>query len=132
MKISLLLLFAFTLWADSWSVVYISKNIKLSKNDIKSIYFKTMKQKDGHKIVALNLYSSNPARIAFLHKVLNSDLDAWDKYYDELYFRGIKSPLVLKSEESMIEFLYKVDGAVGYIPSKKVDVNFTELMRFEI
>ena len=131
MRILFFFILSCTLYAETWSVVYMSKSIKIKKSDIKNIYFKKIKQKNGRQIVPLNLYSSNPARIAFLSKVLNSDLNSWDKYYDEQYFSGIKSPLVLKSKEAMMKFLYEVDGSIGYIPTKKVDANLTELTRFE-
>lgn len=129
--LAFLLIFSVTLMAESWSVVYLSRGVKLQKSDIVNIYFKKMKQKEGQSIVALNLDSSSLARKAFLKQVLHSDLQTWDKYYDELYFMGIKSPVVVKSEESMLKFLLKIDGAIGYLPTSKVDKSFTELTRFK-
>jgi len=129
--LAFLLIFSVTLMAESWSVVYLSRGVKLQKSDIVNIYFKKMKQKEGQSIVALNLDSSNLARKAFLKQVLHSDLQTWDKYYDELYFMGIKSPVVVKSEESMLKFLLKIDRAIGYLPTSKVDKSFTELTRFK-
>lgn len=118
--------------ADTWSVVYISKEMKLKKSDIINIYFKRLKQKNGHSIIAVNLHSSHPARLAFMKKILNSNLVAWGNYYDELYFRGIRSPLVLKSEKSILQYLKNIDGVVAYIPSSKVDKNCIVLTKFEL
>lgn len=133
MKIILVLLFSITLViADYWSVVYISRDMKLKKSDIKNIYFKRLKQKNGYTIIALNLSSSHPARIAFLKQVLNTDLETWSQYYSELYFRGIRSPTVLKSEKSILKYLEKVDGVIAYIPSSKMDNRCIEIMRFKL
>ena len=130
MKLGLLLFLCFNLFAQSWSVVYVKKNIYLQKRDLINIYFKKMNNKNGQHLVAFNLSSSHPARLAFLTQVLKTDLVAWDSYYDELYFRGIKSPPVLKSAKAMMQYLQKVEGAIGYIPSADLTKNFTEITRF--
>ena len=131
MKILLALLVAFSLFAQSWSVVYRSQKLHLKKSDLKYIYFKKMRQKNGISITALNLPSSHPARKAFLKQILDSDLHHWDIYYDQMYFMGVKTPPVLNSSEAMIKFLHKIDGAIGYIPSKEVSGSLIELARFE-
>jgi len=90
-----------------------------------------MRQKEGISIIPLNLTSSHPARKAFMQKILGSDLHSWDLYYDQMYFMGVKSPPVLKSAEAMKMFLSKIEGAVGYVPSKNLAKEYVELARFE-
>jgi len=131
MKVFVALLLAFSLFAESWSVVYVSKKLHIKKSDVKNIYFKKMREKNGLSITALNLSSSHPARKAFLKSVLGSDLHNWDIYYDQMYFMGIKSPPVLNSSKSMMSFLSKIEGAVGYIPTELVKNKHIELTRFE-
>ena len=132
MKIFFLFIWTLSLFAESWSVVYVSSELGLSTKDLKNIYYKKMRQKKGVSLIALNLPSSHPARKAFLQQILASNLHMWDLYYDEMYFMGVKTPPVLESPEMMVKFLFKIEGAVGYIPSSQVNKKFIELAKFEL
>jgi len=131
-KLLLILCLSLSLFAETWSVVYVSADLKLKKSDLLNIYFKKMGQKNGVSIVALNLSASHPARRAFLQQVLGSNLHEWDLYYDQMYFMGVKTPPVLKSPESMLKYLSKVQGAIGYIPKKNLRQEYIELTSFEL
>jgi len=131
MRIVLLILISFSLYAQTWSVVYASKKITISKSEIKNIYLKRLTQKNGVTIVALNLPSSHPARQSFMKKVLHVSSWDWDNYYDEMHFSGQKAPVVLQSPQSTVQFIHQIDGALGYIPTSLVEEGVTEVTRFE-
>ncbi len=132
MKIVLILFFSLSLMAESWSVVCTSSSIKLKADDLKSIYFKTMQQKNGVHLVPLNLVYSHKARKMFMQEVLHVSQYDWENYYDEMHFMGIRSPLILDSSKAVKKFLEKIDGAIGYLPSTEVDSTMYEITRFSL
>jgi len=131
MRIVLLIFISFSLYAETWSVVYASKKITISESEIKNIYLKRLTQKNGVTIVALNLPYSHLARQSFMKKVLHVSNWDWDNYYDEMHFSGQKAPVVLQSPQTTVQFILQIDGAVGYIPTSLVEEDVTEVTRFE-
>ena len=42
-------------------------------------------------------------------------------YWTKQHYLGHRPPLTMKSQESILAFIKKVDGAVGYIDLKNID-----------
>jgi len=59
------------------------------------------------------------------------ELEAWNLYWDEMHFKGVDAPLVLRSPEAVARFVAAVPGAVGFVPSELVDDAMTVLEVFE-
>ena len=70
---------------------------------------------DGARIQPVNLAADHPLRLAFSRAVLGADPAALDSYWNEQYFRGIRPPYVVASNEAMLRFVAETPGAIGYV-----------------
>ncbi len=131
MRIVFLTFLFCSVYAESWSVVYCAKGITLHKNELRNIYLKRLRTKQGVNIIALNLPYAHTARKAFMSQVLHVSEWEWSSYYDEMHFMGIKPPQVLRSEQAVTHFVKKVEVAVGYIPTALISDDYIEIARFE-
>ena len=131
MKYTLIsIVFVISLHAQSWSVVTASKNLHIKENALQNIYLKKMTQSNQYRLIVLNLSSTHTARKVFMQKVLHVNALDWSSYYDEMHFMGIKAPIVVESIASMLTFLHKIEGSVGYVPSSYVDDTLIEITQF--
>ena len=69
----------------------------------------------GTRIQPVNLAADHPLRLAFSRAVLGADPAALDSYWNEQYFRGIRPPYVVASNEAMLRFVAETPGAIGYV-----------------
>ena len=106
----------FALVTQSQSPIY-----RLTKKDVRMIYLKKRRFWDDMKLVALNLPPQNSLRKSFENNILNMDAEQLDKYWIKEHYKGYRPPYRVESVDSMILFIKKVEGAIGYIPIDKLD-----------
>lgn len=94
---------------------------KLTQTEIRMIYLKKRRFWGEMKLVTLNLPPHNHLRKRFEHEILNMNASQLDTYWIKQHYRGYRPPYRVESVESMILFIKKVEGAIGYIPISNVD-----------
>ena len=131
MKIFLItLLFFTTIFANEY-VIISNKNMKtLSISQIKATFLKKISFIDDTKVVPLNLGTRDPLRVKFEKRVLKMGFMRLKSYWTKQHYLGKRPPISLKSQESIKAFVKKVDGAIGYIESTKLDSNVKEIYRW--
>jgi hypothetical protein len=85
------------------------------------IYLKKRRFWGEMKLVALNLPPQNLLRKSFEKNILNMNAVQLDKYWIKEHYKGYRPPYRVETVESMILFIKKVEGAIGYIPINKMD-----------
>ena len=82
---------------------------------------------DGNAIVALNLPSADPLRLAFSTEVLHSDPEQLATYWNREYFQGVRPPIVLQSTAAVRAYVAATPVAIGYIAEAAVDATVTAI-----
>lgn len=105
---------------------------KISEKTLRKIYMKRkVLWENNLRIVPVNLPANNNLRVLFADEILGlSHRDLVD-YWNEQYFQGIRPPEVVQSEEAVKIFVRQVEGAIGYISSKKLDPDLKVLYRIK-
>lgn len=93
----------------------------LTASEARMIYLKKRRFWDDVKLVAINLPPQNSLRKHFENQILKMNSSQLDNYWIKQHYRGQRPPYRVESVESMILFIKKVEGAIGYIPVSKVD-----------
>lgn len=70
---------------------------------------------DGRRIVPVNREALSTARKKFASEVLGEDNASLAVYWSEMHYKGKQPPVVQESEQSMLAFVQRVPGAIGYI-----------------
>lgn len=99
-----------------------NKNMpKLSLSQLKAIFLKKTNHVGKVKVIPINLSPKNELRLKFEKRILKMDFEMLKSYWTKQYKLGIRPPITMKSEESIVAFLKKVDGSIGYIKVKDMD-----------
>jgi ABC-type phosphate transport system substrate-binding protein len=93
----------------------------LTKSQVRMIYLKKSRFWGDIKLVALNLPPTSSLRKTFENEVLNMSNSQIDSYWIREHYKGHRPPYRVESVESMLLFVKKVEGAIGYIPVSKID-----------
>ena len=118
---TLLLLLSLNLFANSY-VIVASKHVKeVSLVKLKALYLKKSFFINETKIVPVNLPANNPARISFEKNILKMDFNRLKSYWMKQHYLGHRPPITMKSQQSVVAFVQKVDGAIGYIERKNIN-----------
>jgi ABC-type phosphate transport system substrate-binding protein len=72
---------------------------------------------DGSPIIALNREANNPTRELFTTQVLKQTANALASHWQQMHFKGKTPPLVQESDQAVLVFVEKVQGAIGYVSS---------------
>lgn len=129
---SALLLFLSLFSFASEYVVISNKNMNaLSESEIKAIFLKKLTLKDDVTLVPLNLEAGDPLRLVFEEKILGMDFEKLKSYWTKEHYLGHRPPISMKSQESVIAFVKKVDGAIGYINANSADDTIKVLYRWK-
>lgn len=132
-RLILMVLFSMPLLAQMWSVVYVnSGGLSIGASELKPIYLKTVLKHSSVVLLPLNLEANHAARKRFMQSVLHVDATAWNSYFDRLHFQGVSSPKVVTSTVLMKQYLLRIHGAVGYIPTADVTKPLIEITRFRV
>jgi len=107
--------------------------IAFSHANLVDIFLKRI-QVDNRRasVVPLNLSPMNPLRVAFSLSLLGEKPSALQRYWTERYFHGVAPPYTVRSQESMLRFVAKTPGAIGYVLSCRVDDRVRVVARLPI
>ena len=91
-------------------------SVRLDLPDIALVYRRQRQYwPDGTRVQPVNLAADHPLRRAFSRAVFGADPAALDSYWNELYFRGVRPPYVVASNEAVLRFVSQTPGAIGYV-----------------
>ncbi|MDF1876800.1 hypothetical protein JHD47_03105 [Sulfurimonas sp. SAG-AH-194-L11] len=130
MKIFLFFCIFMSLSAQEYAVVAKKGMQKVSANQIRALFLKKTSYIGDKKVVVLNLSAQESLRMSFEKKVLKMNFRHLKEYWIKQHYLGHRPPITLKSQESIIAFIKKVDGAIGYVELKKVDDELKILYRW--
>ena len=120
------------MFAQPWSVVC-SKSLKIQNAEsLKFFYLKKLRYIEHKKVIPLNLSYVHKARQQFMSDVLGIKKSSWQRYWDKMHFKGMDTPVVVESVESMKRYLHKLPTSIGYIPRNEVDKSLVEITHFEV
>ncbi len=93
----------------------------LSQSQVRMIYLKKRRFWNDIKLVALNLPPKHMLRQTFEEDILKMNHSQLDDYWIKEHYKGHRPPYRVESLKSMLLFVKKVKGAIGYIPVSKID-----------
>ena len=93
----------------------------LTQSQVRMIYLKKRRFWGDIKLIALNLPPTNDLRQTFEHETLKMNATQLDEYWINAHYKGQRPPYRVESLKSMLLFVKKVKGAIGYIPKSKVE-----------
>lgn len=117
--------------ADNYLVVSNKKMKDISQSKLRAIYLKKLSIIDDIKLIPVNLQARDALRAKFENMVLNMSFGRLKSYWSAQHYLGHRPPLSMKSQKSVIAFIKKVDGAIGYIEEKNLDEDLKVLYRWE-
>ncbi|SFV57765.1 hypothetical protein MNB_SV-10-1362 [hydrothermal vent metagenome] len=120
--VSLFLLLGLYLYAGKFVVVANAESPidRLTQSQVRMLYLKKKRFWGDTRLVVLNLPPQNALRKRFEHNVLKMDAEQWEAYWAKQHYMGHRPPYRVESVKSMLLFIKKVKGAVGYLPKKRV------------
>lgn len=77
--------------------------------------------KDGKRLIPVNLPARSPLREAFVQEVTHLPDAQRDSYWNRQYFQGVSPPYVLASQQAVVRFVATTPGAIGYVASCQVN-----------
>lgn len=125
----LLLMGCGSLWAADF-IIIANPSVpvdSITTDDLSDIYLlRTTAWDNGARIIPINRESGSNARNQFSTRILRQSQSSLNAYWDKMHFQGITPPLVQESDQSVLAFVQKVPGAIGYVsaslPLKNVKV----------
>lgn len=94
---------------------------EISREDLKSVFLCTKIALKGGGHVQPVIEKGGPTHLAFLRSYLGKTDSALQTYYRSLVFSGQGlMPTTLSSDEEMVTFVGKTQGAIGYVESSVV------------
>lgn len=121
--------------ADQIAIIVGKKapELTFSRANLIDIFLKRIQVDDRRaSVVPLNLSPMNPLRVAFSLSLLGEKPSALQRYWTERYFHGIAPPYTVRSQESMLRFVARTPGAIGYVLSCRVDDRVRVVARLPI
>jgi hypothetical protein len=112
-----------TLLAKEYAIV-VSQNTSLNTISLKTVqklYLKKKRSIGDKRYMVLNFPANSEERTAFMKNVMQLDLETWENYYNEMHFKGIDPPKVMRSSTSIKRFIVNVPNVLAYIPKSDVD-----------
>lgn len=104
-----------------------SFNLDQGKQFLADYYLlKRKKSSKGALVIPVNLPLNHPMRMQFSNSIFDHSPIALSEYWDRMSFRGVRPPVVQKSEQAVMLFVSRVKGAIGYVrqlPSSDVPVD---------
>ncbi|WP_353662251.1 hypothetical protein [Hydrogenimonas sp. SS33] len=129
----LLLLFAVSVAAEELLVVTNPANDigPLDAAQLRQIYLGKRRYWKTLKLFPINLPPANPLRKRFEREVLHMTPSALDAYWMKEHYLGHRPPYRVESVESVIRFVRKLKGAIGYIPKHRLSGNLKVIYRIK-
>ncbi|MBU1657526.1 hypothetical protein KKG72_00555 [bacterium] len=101
--------------ADEYAVISNKQMKDLSITQIKAIFLKKITYVEDVKVIPVNLEARDSLRLQFENDILEMDFSRLKAYWTSQHYLGHRPPVSVKSEDSVITFVKKVEGAVGYV-----------------
>ena len=117
-------------FGDEYALISNKKMKDLSKEQIKAIFLKKITFIDDTKVIPVNLGTRDSLRMKFEKRILKMNFSRLKTYWTKQHYLGKRAPLSMKSQESIKAFVKKVDGAIGYIHTSKLDESVKEIYRW--
>ncbi|MDD5228853.1 MAG: hypothetical protein PHN45_06855 [Methylococcales bacterium] len=131
--ILLVILFPLSAHADLYIIA--NKNLpttQLEKSDIAAIYLLKKKHwENGDDIMPINLPATADARTHFTAQVFDSTPEKLGSYWDKMLFKGETPPVMQNSEQAVIMFVERINGAIGYVETKPQSSQIKILQQFK-
>jgi len=118
-------------FANEYVVVSNKRMKEISKTQLKAIFLKKLTIIDDKKIIPINLEPKDKLRVNFEKRVLKMNFGRLKSYWTKQHYLGHRPPLSMKSQESIIAFIKRVDGAIGYIERKNLDEDLKIIYKWE-
>ena len=101
----------------------------LQKEEIRRIYLKQRRFVGDIKLLPINLPPRSSLRKSFEKNVLGMSRERLRRYWTIEHYKGVRPPLVVPSPKSVVVYVEKVEGAIGYIKRSQLpkDANVTIL-----
>ncbi len=113
-------------------VVIANKTMKnISKAQIKAIYLKKITVIDEITVVPLSLPARDSLRKKFEQDILKMNFSRLKFYWAKQHYKGLRPPISMKSQQSILSFVKKVEGAIGYIDANNLDESVKVIYRWE-
>lgn len=111
------------LHAESYVVITHPKTPldSLTQWELKAIYLKQRRFWKDTKLTTLNLPPDHPLRKEFENDILQMPKRELDQYWMKQHYKGYRPPYRVESVQSMLMFVQKVEGAIGYIPKSALN-----------
>lgn len=93
------------------------------------IYLKQRRYWKSVKLVPINLPPDSKLRKYVEKNLLKMDHFQLESYWLRQHYKGVRPPYRVESIESVIRFVKKVKGAIGYIPLSKLDKDLKVLYK---
>ena len=128
-----LLLFIPLLYGGNMLVITNVSNTmqQLTKEELRKIYLKKRRFWKETKLNPLNFPPNNQHRQHFEKDILNMSAEKLDTYWMKQHYQGHRPPYRVESVKSMILFVKKVKGAIGYIPENQLEKGVKIIYRFQ-
>jgi len=130
-KIPISIIFFSTIsFANEYAVITNKKMRELSPAQIKAVFLKKINVIDDVKVIPLNLGARNPLRLNFENRVLKMSFPRLKSYWIKHHYSGQRPPISMKSEASVIAFVKRVEGAIGYVNTNNLDKDVKTIYRW--
>lgn len=118
----ILLLTLYTLKAEQWVIIGHGPlpETRLDAEHLRALYLGKKHYLDKQRIKPLNLKSKHPLRQAFEHNILHLDRDEIHAYWIKQHYLGKRPPKVMNSVETLLRYVEKVEGTLGYVPLSSI------------
>jgi ABC-type phosphate transport system substrate-binding protein len=121
--------------AESLNIVVITApqapRLSFDRYTLRNVFLrKIFVDKDGQRLIPVNLPAGSPLREAFVQEVTHLPDAQQDDYWNRQYFQGVSPPYVLASQQAVVRFVAATPGAIGYVTSCYVDSSVRVVFEF--
>ena len=95
----------------------------ITQKELRPIFLKKRRFINNTKLVVLNQKPNSAIRNSFEHKILQMSRQRLRRYWTAQHYRGHRPPIQLPSDASVIKFVQKVEGAIGYVERSSIPKN---------
>ena len=102
-------------------VVHETVTERLTVEDVRRIFLLRRRfWHDGSRIFPVNQDAATPVRSLFSRRVLGGRTRDFAAYWNDLYFHGTVPPPTAASDEAVLLYVARTDGAIGYVSTDAV------------
>jgi len=116
--------------AQEYAVIGSKRTPELSPAQIKAVFLKKLTHYQGLHLVPINLPASSELRKKFEKELLHMNFIRLKSYWSKQHYLGNRPPLSLKSQESALLFVAKVQGAITYVNIENITKDVKILYRW--